>query len=70
MAARPVSIDEFIASLSDDDQRWVAEESARLIAEEYARRAALNKPGREESAPRSEQGAQSAAAPPSADAAD
>lgn len=48
MAERPVPISEFIASLSEDDQRWVAEESARLIAEEYARRAALRKSERRE----------------------
>lgn len=48
MAPRPVPLSEVIASLSDDDQRWVAKESARLIAEEYARRAALGRPPRRE----------------------
>lgn len=70
MSTEPIPLSEIIAEMSEEDQAWVAEESARLIAEEYARRAAHKKPGREEFAPRSEQGAQSAAAPPPADAAD
>ena len=70
MSTEPIPLSEIIAEMSEEDQAWVAEESARLIAEEYARRAALNESEREESTPRSDQGAQSAAAPPPADAAD
>lgn len=70
MSTEPIPLSEIIAEMSEEDQAWVAEESARLIAEEYARRAALNESEREESASRSDQGAQSAAAPPPADAAD
>ena len=54
MPLRPVPLSEVIASLSEDDQRWVAEESARLIAEEYARRAALGLPPHQKSSPRGE----------------
>ena len=70
MSTEPIPLSEIIAEMSEEDQAWVAEESARLIAEEYARRAALNEPGREESTSRSDQRARNAAAPPPADAAD
>ncbi len=44
MPIEPIPLSEIIAGMPEDDRAWVARQSARLIAEERARRVARGEP--------------------------